>query len=436
MIPSTRFIVLVLLAVPLFLGGAMVGILAVTGLLYVAFLVAVALLDILLLPRARNIRIHRIVPDRFSLDVAVRVAVEVDNQSFRGVNVWIAERLPPDMVTVDQGERIVLESGTRGVIEYRLIARRRGKYTLSTIDVRVQPLMGLFIKQFRANLPVEVQVFPNLENVKKYELQLRKGLSLEEGLARLRRIGQGSDFESLRLYSAGDDIGRVDWKATAKRAELVVRNYQPERRQNILVAIDVGRATAGEFEGISRLDYFVNATLMMAYVALRQGDWFSLVAFSDRIESYLPPVRNARNIDRVAKALYELQSRLVEADYGAACRFLGLKSRKRSLICLMTDVIDKLASDVMIAYMARFARRHLPLLVTLKNTELEDLVDLSLGETRNLYNKAVAIDFVTARKEALAVMRRYGVGVLDVAPGSLTPELINRYLLIKSTRRL
>ena len=243
-------------------------------------------------------------------------------------------------------------------------------------------------------------------------------------------------FESLRHYTQGDDMSRVEWKATAKRARLVVKNYEPERQQSVLVAIDVGRATAGEFEGISRLDYLVNAALMLAYVSLRQGDWFSLVAFSDRIESYLPPVRGIKSIDRVARALYELEPRLVEADYAAACRFLGLKNRKRSLICLMTDVIDREASSVILEYMARFARYHLPLAVTLANPELRRVAWQPLASEPDPFAKATALDVLQAREEALATMRRQGVGVLDVSPHSLSPDLINRYLSIKATRRL
>jgi len=270
----------------------------------------------------------------------------------------------------------------------------------------------------------------------RYELLLRRGLTHEQGLARLKQIGQGTEFESLRLYTTGDDMSRVEWKATAKRRRLVVKNYEPEREQNVLVAIDVGRATAGEFEGISRLDYFVNAALMLAYVSLRQGDWFSLVAFSDRIEGYLPPVRHLKNIDRVARALYKLEPRLTEADYGAACRFLALKNRKRSLICFMTDVIDREASADIIGYMARFARYHLPLTVTLANPEVRAVAEEPLAKCRDPYSKAVSLDVLRAREEALVAMRRQGVGVLDIDPRSLTPELINRYLLIKSKHRL
>jgi uncharacterized protein (DUF58 family) len=273
-------------------------------------------------------------------------------------------------------------------------------------------------------------------NVSKSELLARRGSSYEQGLARLRQIGQGFEFESLRPYIRGDEISRIEWKATARRAELIVKNYEPERQQNILVAIDVGRATAGEFQGLSRVDYLVNATLMLAYVALRQRDQFSLVAFSDRIESYLPPVSGLKSIERVAHALFKLQPRLVESDYGGACRFLGLKNRKRSLFCMMTDVIDQQASDVLIAYMARFARYHLPLAVTLSNVDLRRLAHQPLDSCDDVYAKAVAWDVLTAREEALVAMRRGGVSVLDVAPNRLTPELINRYTMIKSTRRL
>jgi uncharacterized protein (DUF58 family) len=364
------------------------------------------------------------------------VALEVSNLTRRRVEVRLAEDLPEHLESSPAEIARTLAPGERASLDYRIVAWKRGRYELSALDVRVLPLMGLFYRQFRLKLPAEVHVFPNLVNIKRYELLLRRGFTHEQGLARLSQIGQGWEFESLRHYSDGDDTSRIDWKSTAKRASLMVRNYQVERQQSVMVAIDVGRATAGEFEGLSRLDYLVNATLMLAYVSLRQGDWFSLVAFSDRIESYLPPIRRAASIDRVARALYQLEPRLVEADYATACRFIGLKNRKRGLICLMTDVIDRESSAVIIAYLARYARHHLPLAVTLANPEVTQAADEPLASRPDPWSKAVAIDVIAAREEALQEMRRQGVDVLDVPPHSLTPDLINRYLRIKATRRL
>lgn len=425
-----------LAAAAMFLAGAVFEPLTIVAALYVLTLLAYMVVDAALLPRRRQISIRRHVPERISLASPTLIRLEVHNGSRRRVLVRLAEDLPEGIEARPAEVSTVLGPGQRTTLEYRLVARRRGRHELVGADVRVLPAMGLFYRQFRLKDSAELHVFPNLVNIRKYELLARRGLAQEQGIGRLRQIGQGSEFESLRMYAPGDDLGRVDWKATAKRARLVVRNYQPERRQSVLVAIDVGRATAGEFKGISRLDYLIDAALMLAYVTLRQGDWFSLLAFSDRIESYLPPVRRLESIDRVARGLYELQPRLVESDYGWACQFLALKNRKRSLICLMTDVIDRQASDAVLAYLARFAQRHLPLAVTLANPEIWAVAQRPLSESADPYPKAVAIDVLTARAEALQAMRSHGVDVLDVYPTALTAELIGRYLLIKSTRRL
>jgi uncharacterized protein (DUF58 family) len=436
MLPSRRLIILVACAAPLLLAGAVFAPFTVLGLAYVALLLAYAVLDVLLLPSRRRIAVTRLVPERVSLGAPARIAFEITNGTHRRAEVRLAEDLAEGLDAEPEECAGLFEAGESGVLSYRLTARTRGRHGLSAVDVRVLPAMGLFYRQFRLEMPAEVHVFPNLANLRRYELLVRRGLTHEQGVARQRQIGQGSEFESLRLYAAGDEMTRIDWKATARRSRLIVRDYQPERQQSVLVAIDVGRATAGEFGGLSRLDYLVNAALMLAYVALRQGDWFSLVAFSDHIESYLPPVRQLRSIDRVARTLYELEPRLVEADYAAACRFLSLKNRKRSLVCLMTDVLDRDASGIIIASRARFARHHLPLAVTLANPEVRGVADAPLAQTSDPYAKAAALDVLAAREEALAAMRHRGIGVLDVHPDELTPELINRYLMIKSTGHL
>lgn len=436
MLPSPRLIILVMAAAPLFLGGALFDPLLAIGVIYVGALGVYALVDALLLPRRRSVEVEHTAPERLSLGVPTRIVFEVRNRCRRPVEIHLAADLPEDLNAQPAQCGGMLAPGARGTFEYRLTAHKRGRYSLGAVDVRVLPLAGLFYRQFRLQLSAELEVFPNLVNLKRYELLLRRGLSYEQGLARLRQQGQGTEFESLRHHTPGDGMSRVDWKATAKRRRLIVRNYQPERQQSVLLAIDVGRATAGEFEGLSRLDYYVNAALMLAYVVMRQSDWFSLVAFSDRIESYLPPIKRVKSIDKVARALYELKPRLVEADYAAMARFVAARNRKRSLICLMTDVVDKEASGIMMSCMARFARYHLPLAVTLSNPEIKAVAEEPLAHGPDIYSKAVALDVLDARAQALAAMRRQGVGVLEAHPRAVMPDLINRYLKIKSARRL
>ncbi len=436
MLPSLRLILLILSAAPLFLAGTIYDFFTGIGVIYVIFLIIYTSFDALILPRKHKILIKRIVPARISIGFPTRIEFEVQNKCRRLMEVFLAEDIPSTMDISPDICKVILGPGEKKRVEYRLTAHKRGKYELSNVYVRILPSMGLLYRQFKAQLPDTVQVFPNLMNLRKYELLVRRGLDYNQGMIKIKQIGQGSEFESLRHYVSGDEISRIEWKATAKQAKLIVKNYEPEKQQNIIVAIDTGRATAGEFEGLSRVDYLVNATLMLAYAALRQNDWFSMIAFSDKIESYLPPVNGIKNIDRVARALYELQPNLVESDYSAACRFLGLKNRKRSLLCMMTDVVDRHASNEIIAYMSRFGRYHLPLAVTLSNPEIRRAAEIPLVECDDPYSKAAALDAISAREEALILMRRKGVSVLDVSPNHLTPELINRYTLIKARHQL
>ncbi|KPK76057.1 MAG: hypothetical protein AMJ79_08505 [Phycisphaerae bacterium SM23_30] len=436
MLPSRRLISMVFAAAPIFLGGTFFEPLTGLGVVYVIFLLVYMVFDAVLLVRRRQITIEREIPERISLSVPVRIAFQVRNTSRRRLDIYLAEQLPVGLEAQPAQCSGTFDPRASGTLQYRLVARRRGRHLLNQLDVRILPRMGLFYRQYVVKMPAAVQVFPNLVDPKRYELMIRRGQPYEQGWARLRQVGQGSEFESLRYYLEGDDVSRIDWKATAKRSRVIVKNYEPQRQQNVLVALDLGRATAGEFQGVSRLDYLINATLMLAYVCLRQGDWFSLVAFSNRIENYLPPVRNLKSVERAARALYELEPRLVESDYDAACRFMGLKNRKRSLICLMTDIIDRQANADVLGYLARFARYHLPLLVTLTNPEIKMVADEPLSKCQDHYSKATALDVLAARQEALTAMRHQGVLVLDVEPKKLTLQLINRYLEIKTTRRL
>lgn len=435
MLPSSRLILLVLGASPIFLAGALYPQLLPVAFFYLLFIFFYTIYSVITLPSKKDVRINRVVPERISVGVSTRIFIEIENLSRRTLQISLAENIAEKMHISPNIFKTTLSAGKRAVLEYRLTINERGKFDLEMFHVRLLPLIGILYRQYVLKQSSELRVYPNLMTLERHKLLTKKGLSHEEGFARLRNIGLGSEFESLRNYVIGDDYGKIDWKATAKRNTLIVKNYEPERRQSVVVLLDVGRATSGEFKGLSRVDYLVNSALMLAYVTLRQKDWFSLVAFSDRIEAYLPPIQGVANIDKVAQALYDVHPRLVESDYDLVCQFISQRHRKRSLLCMMTDILDSKASNVVISHMSRIRRYHLPLLVTLANTEINKLYDTPLHETEFPHVKAVAIDIKLARKEALVMMRHKGISVLDVSPEKLTTELINRYIQIK-TRHL
>ena len=164
---------------------------------------------------------------------------------------------------------------------------------------------------------------------------------------------------------------------------------------------------------------------------MKQGDYIGLVAFSDRVEAYVPPVKGRAALSRMNEALYRLEARLGDPNYEQVCKFLALRHRKRSLIVILTDVIDKNASSTLLAYAAHFARHHLPLCVTLRNLQVERLAAAEPQGVADCFTKTVALKMLARRAEALARMRQSGVDVLDVDPRQLTPQLLHRYLLLK-----
>src|SRR5205823_3742602 len=185
------------------------------------------------------------------------------------------------------------------------------------------------------------------------------------------QLGEGRLFESLREWVPGDDLRRIDWKATAKRRKVITRQYEAERRQQVLLVLDTGRLLTAEIAGVSRLDYVVQAALELAYVAAQHDDNVGVMAFADGVQHFVAPQRGRLGLKRVLDVLAVVEATLIEPDYPGAFRYLAARNRKRALTVLFTDVIDRFASDALVANVASLRPRHLPLAVTLRNPEVD-----------------------------------------------------------------
>ncbi len=400
-----------------------------------AGLVLLALVDILLSPRPRQISIERQVPRHLSLGTFNKIGWEIHNASGFTVSFEVTEDVPDEMERDVPSVSGNIVAQARAELRYGVRPTRRGFFEFGDIHLRYRTLLGLVIRQRRFRATSPVKVYPNVASLARYELAVHRHRLSEFGLTAARQRGKGLLFESLRDYVPGDDLADIAWKATARRGRLITRNFETDRSQNVLLVIDCGRLMTTQVDNLSRLDYAINAALLLTYVAMKQGDYIGLVAFSDRIESYVPPLKGHGALGRMNEALYRLEPRLKEPNYEAACKFLALRHRKRSLVVIITDVIDKDASSMLLAYTARFARHHLPLCVTLRNLEVEGLSALRPVTTTDCFTKSVAIEMLTRRNEALACMRQFGADVLDVDPRGLTPKLLNRYLVLKRRQR-
>jgi len=388
-LPTRRLLWLWLLPVlPMVLWRTPVVFAAVAA--YDVVLILIAAVDVLSSARPEQLQVHRRSITHLSLGAWNAVGWGIRNDSGIDVAFEVTDDLPAE---IERDRRRVsgrIRGRSADELSYRVRPTQRGLHHFGDIHLRWWTPFGLVIRQRRISAGVDVKVYPNVANLARYEMAVRRHRRNELGLQSVRQRGRGSVFESLREYLPGDEIGDVAWKATARRGKLITRNYETERSQTVLLVIDCGRLMTTQVDELSRLDYAINASILMTYVAMKQGDHIGMVAFSDKVERYVPPIKGRQALGRMNEALYRLEPRLCEPNYERACHFLALRHRKRSLVVIFTDVINEEASSMLLAYTARFARLHLPLCVTMRNLETESLADQAPRVPPDAFTQAVA----------------------------------------------
>jgi uncharacterized protein (DUF58 family) len=320
-------------------------------------------------------------------------------------------------------------------LEYRLFPERRGAYELGPCRVRYPSLLGLWARQLEVGERVPVRVYPDLLQLRRFELMARENRAAD--LARVtRRKGGETEFARLRDYAPDDEYRSIDWKATARRQKLTAREYQLESNQELVFMLDAGRMMSAEVLGLTQFDHALNAALMLGHVAARTGDRIGLLAFGKGLDAYVPPVRGNKAAGRLIQAAYDLHPQLVESDYEGAFRTLSLRQQKRALVVLFTQVVDDAVARVLLIGCRALARRHLPLVVLFRDLDVDALLRPARDDRAELYERAAAAELTRWRAGFIRDLRHGGAVVLDVGPKELTAKLIDRYFDIKARHRL
>ena len=356
------------------------------------------------------------------------------NKSRRRANLSVRE-VRPDILGGSQPARAISvapHSATRETVT--VVPVRRGRERANAGGFVVDSFGPLGLGRHRARLPVpwDVVVYPPLVSVRLRASVAEALRRRDAGLKPIRRLGEGRLFESLREWGPGDDLRHIDWKATARRGKVITRQYEAERRQQVLLVLDTGRLMTAEVAaGVARLDFAVQAALELAYAAAQHDDNVGIMTFADGVQHFVAPERGRTGIRRVLDVLAEVQPRLVEPDYPGAFGYLAARNRKRALTVFFTDVIDRFASDALVANVATLRPRHLPLAVTLRNPELDAVATRRAATPHDAFRKAAAEELLHAREEALGHMRRAGVLVIDVTPERAAQAVVAKYLDLK-----
>jgi uncharacterized protein (DUF58 family) len=397
-----------------------------------AGILGLALLDGLLALRFK-VNVTRSAPDVMSLSRRNRVTLRLRSET-RGVrSVQLMDDLFEGAVARDLPLKVRLKGRAPSQAEYHVEPALRGAHVLGDHHVRLSSPLGLWILQRR--LPAEhvVRVYPDLKQLQEFDALSKQDRELS-AVRVSRHKGGESEFARLRDHVPDDDSKRVDWKATARRQKLTVREYQLESNQNLMFLLDAGRVMTGVDSGISRFDHALNASLMLAHVAARGGDRVGALGFDDTLRVFMTPQAGRQASRAIIQATYDLFPRLVEPDFDLAFQNLQSRVKNRTLVILFTHVIDFSAAETLVKRVRAIGRRHLPLIICFRDLEVEALADPK--KQGDLFLKGAAAEHLRWQKNLMQDLKRGGAMVLETTARELTGKLVSRYLHIKAQRLL
>jgi uncharacterized protein (DUF58 family) len=401
-----------------------------------ALVIGVAAADLFSVPRRQWFACEREMVRVASLRDPHPIRLTISNRLARPLVVGVRDDVPQECDAQPEQFQVRLPAQSRATVHYQLLARRRGAFRLEGVYLRVASRLGLWQRQFRFPVENALHVYPDMRQMREYALLARTDRLSLLGLRRARRIGQDNEFERLRDYTLDDNFKHIDWRSTARRGKLTVKDFQVNQSQRIVFLVDCGRMMTNTVAGISLLDHALNAALMLGYVALRKGDAVGMVCFADDIQRYVPPRGGMNQMNQLLHAAFDRFPRLVESRYDEAFVYLNARSRKRSLVILLTNVIDEVNSHQVSRYLRSLVGRHLPLAVMLRDHAIFDAAAAPPTDDQGLYRAAAANAIVSWRRGVLADLEHQGVLSLDVFPEQMTAPLVNQYLEIKARHLL
>ncbi|WP_458627155.1 DUF58 domain-containing protein [Winogradskyella sp. PC D3.3] len=400
----------------------------------VTIVIAVLLfVDILLLYQQKNaIQARRILPDKFSNSDNNPVPITITNNYAFKTYIDVIDELPVQFQKRDFLYQTSLNPNQNHDFDYLVRPVDRGEYYFGHLNVFVSSVLKIIKRKYKFQDQQMVMVYPSIIQMQKYDFLAISNSLTEFGLKKIRRIGNTSEFEQIKDYIAGDDFRTVNWKATAKRGQLMVNQYQDEKSQPIYSIIDTGRIMKMPFNGLKLLDYAINSTLAFSNVALKKHDKVGMISFSKKIETFLPAIQKLTYLNRILEALYNVDTQFNDSDFGLLYAQLKRKVTHRSLLLLYTNFEHISALKRQMPYLQAISKKHMLVVVLFENTELDTILNENAEDLQSIYHKTIAEKFAFEKRLMVKELQKHGIQSILTAPEHLTINTINKYLEIKA----
>ncbi len=391
-----------------------------------------ALIEIAMLFGTKGISAERLLPEKFSNGSDNAVHILLENKYNFPVSLKVLEDYPVQFQVRDKGIDVSMNRSETRQLSYTLKPMKRGEYIFGFVNTLATGPLGLTYRRFRTCNDQKVAVYPSFVQMRRFELMAVSNRLTEIGIKKIRKVGTSAEFEHIRPYVQGDDPRKVNWQATARRGDLMVNNYQDERSQQVYCLIDKGRVMKMPFEGMSLLDYAINASLVLLNTAMVKGDKAGLITFSNQISNIVPAERRPVQMNKIMEVLYNQKTFYKETDYEILYATAKLKITQRSLLLLFTNFETLESLKRQLFFLRKMAVQHLLVVVFFENTEVNTLLESNPKTLEDIYIKTIAEKFTLDKRRIVRELEQYGIHSVLTAPGNLTVNVINKYLELKA----
>lgn len=404
----------------------------IAGLTLVLLLVAIGIDFILVYSKRKGMEASRVLQDRFSIGDQNRVQLRLTNRYAFSVKTSIIDEIPVQFQERNWIRKVMLTSDQLAVLDYQLRPETRGEYTFHDINVFVHGPLGLVKRRYIFEQEQLVKVYPSYFQMRRYQLLAMSNRLQDAGVKKVRRLGHSMEFEQIKEYVRGDDYRTINWKATARKQELMVNNYTDERSQQIYCLINKGRVMKMPFHGLTLLDYAINASLVLSNVALVRQDKAGLITFEKNLDTFLLADKKPTQMNQVLETLYKQKTDFLEADFEKLFSVIRNRITNRSLLVLFTNFESMESLQRELPALKKIAKYHLLLVVFFENTEIKTLLESKATKLEDIYIKTIAEKFVFEKKLMVRELHKHGIPSILTTPEGLTVNTVNKYLELKT----
>ena len=373
-------------------------------------------------------------PNRLSNGDDNTIKITIKNLYKKAVSIQIIDEIPVEFQKRDFLIKADLKEGETKEFTYSLVPTKRGEYIFHDLNIFVMSRFKLLERRFKYNLQWTSKVYPSYTIIRNTQLLSPENKNRELGIKNVRRIGQSLEFENIKEYVKGDDYRSINWKASARKHQLMCNVYSDEQSQQIYNIIDKGKGMQQAFNGMTLLDYSINAAVALSFVALSHNDNAGLITFEKNVTTHIIADKKRRQINLILENLYKETTNFKHSDFSTLHEYCKKKITKRSLFIIYTTFDSMSSMEQQLPFLNMLSQKHIVLLVFFKDSELEQLSEKKLTKESDYYRQTIAEKFIFEKKLIINKLRQNGIYSILSRPEDLRAKTINKYIEMKAHR--